>query len=243
MSPAWASRAALALGLLALAAAFGMTSGRLEWILLWAALAPAAVGLWRLRARRARPGARISLSEVQAPAEGGGAARAGGCMGCLALFLGGSVLLSLPALLASRAAHNMSLTRQSLRRITEVEVRKAEANGGLWVPLERLSLPETSLPQRSGYRFSFHAVPASAEEIRAAGAAAGSLKAWAYSAVPGRPPSGWAPTGLYAFCADSQGVFCRTASGAGPAVDQGRCPPPKDESLSGDSECGSGGSP
>ena len=242
MPPAWISRAALGLGLLALPAAFAVTTGRLEAILLWAVLACSAIGTWWFLAWRAgpRPTARISLADAEAPAEVSRAARAGGYMGCLALLFGGSALLSLPALLAGRAGYNMRLTRESIHRVVETEVRKSEANGGLWVPLERLSLPETAVPERSGYRFSFHAVPASADEVRAAGAAPGSLKAWAYTAVPQRPPEGWAPTGRYGFCGDSQGLFCHTGSGKSPVVSEGRCPPPKDEAMAGDYECESG---
>lgn len=241
MSPAWLSRSALALGLLALPAAVAVASARVELILLWAVLALSATGLWRLAAWRARPRASISLADAEPPAQVSRAARAGGYLGCLSLLWGSMAFVSLPALLSARASYNMDLTRRGIRRVVEAEARQARGNGGLFVPLERLGLAEAALPERSGYRWSFHPVPASAEELSRTGVAAGSLRAYAYSAVPVRAPGDWAPTGLYGFCGDSEGRFCRTRSGKAPLVDEGRCPPPKADSASDAYECESGG--
>jgi hypothetical protein len=73
-----------------------------------------------------------------------------------------------------------------------------------------------------GYERRFHPGPAaSEEEARRAGAAPGSLKAFAYTAVPVKAGE----TGLRAFCGDSSGRFCVAKDGGEPSVKAGRCDP------------------
>lgn len=75
-----------------------------------------------------------------------------------------------------------------------------------------------------GYARSFHPGPrASDEEALRAGAAPGSLKAFAYTATPVKAGE----TGLRAVCADSSGRLCVTADGREPSVKDGRCDPCK----------------
>jgi len=73
-----------------------------------------------------------------------------------------------------------------------------------------------------GYVRRFHPGPrAGEEEARRAGAAPGSLKAFAYTAAPAKAGE----TGLRAFCGDSSGRFCVSKDGSEPSVRAGRCDP------------------
>jgi hypothetical protein len=73
-----------------------------------------------------------------------------------------------------------------------------------------------------GYLRRFHPGPrAGDEEARRAGAAAGSLKAFAYTAAPERPGE----TGLRSFCGDTSGRLCVAKDGREPPVKDGRCDP------------------
>jgi hypothetical protein len=73
-----------------------------------------------------------------------------------------------------------------------------------------------------GYVRRFHAGPraADADALRA-GAAPGSLKAFAYTSAPEKPGE----TGLRAFCGDASGRLCATRDGRVPTVKDGRCDP------------------
>lgn len=73
-----------------------------------------------------------------------------------------------------------------------------------------------------GYVRRFHPGPRVDDEAaRRAGAAAGSLSAFAYTAAPDRPGE----TGLRAFCGDTSGRLCATGDGREPPVKDGRCDP------------------
>jgi hypothetical protein len=73
-----------------------------------------------------------------------------------------------------------------------------------------------------GYVRRFHVGPrANDDEAQRAGAAPGSLKAFAYTAAPERPGE----SGLRGFCADTSGRLCATKDGREPPVKDGRCDP------------------
>lgn len=117
----------------------------------------------------------------------------------------------------------------------------AARNGGYFGPFECLSKPETCLPdfpkdeapfldpthdwlvERRGYTRSFQPGPKVAdEELKAAKAVAGSVRAFAFTAIPVVPGE----TGLRGFCGDAGGKVCFTADGSPPGVRAGRCVAP-----------------
>ncbi len=120
----------------------------------------------------------------------------------------------------------------------------AKENGGYFGELPCLTTPESCrtgyakdkaplldpthdwLATRLGYVRKFHPGPLADEEARVrAGAAAGSLKTFAFTVAPETPGQ----TGLRSFCGDSTWKVCAVASGAAPPVKDGRCIPPCQE--------------
>ncbi len=120
----------------------------------------------------------------------------------------------------------------------------AAANGSLFGTLSCYTHPETCLPAfpkdaapfldashdwlavRLGYVRKFHpGPPASEEEIQRAKAAPGSLKSFAFTAVPVHPGE----TSLRAFCGDSTRRICVARDGSEPRVKDGRCVQPCEE--------------
>jgi hypothetical protein len=114
----------------------------------------------------------------------------------------------------------------------------AGRNGGYFGELLCLTAPESCRPDfskeegplldpthdwlatRLGYVRKFHPGPPVDEETRLrAGAAAGSLKSFAFTVTPETPGK----TGLRSFCGDSTGKVCAVPSGAEPPVKEGRC--------------------
>jgi hypothetical protein len=84
----------------------------------------------------------------------------------------------------------------------------------------RLLDPGFARATRRGYVFTFHGMPATPEETRRAHAAPGSLKGYAYVAVPEAPGR----SGVRAFCIEASGVLRQSLDGSMPAIADGRCP-------------------
>jgi hypothetical protein len=128
-----------------------------------------------------------------------------------------------------------------LRTVLVAAREFARGNGGYFGELRCLTAPESCRPDypkdkaplldpthdwlatRLGYVRKFHPGPLVDEPTRAkAGAAAGSLKSFAFTVAP----EAAGQTGLRAFCGDSTGKVCAVASGEPPPVKDGLCPPP-----------------
>jgi len=117
----------------------------------------------------------------------------------------------------------------------------AARNGGYFGPFACLTKPEACLAgfpkdeapfldpthdwlaTRLGYAREFHPGPKVADdELKAAGAIPGSVRAFAFTAVPVVAGE----TGIRGFCGDARGKICFTPDGALPGVRDGRCGPP-----------------
>jgi hypothetical protein len=131
-----------------------------------------------------------------------------------------------------------------VRTILGAAKQYAARNGGLYGPMDCLTRPETCradfpkddppfldpthdwLETRLGYVRKFLPGPAATEdEIRKSNAAPGSLRSFAFTAVPIKAGE----TGLRAFCGDVSGKICFTADGGAPGVRDGRCVAPCQE--------------
>ena len=124
-----------------------------------------------------------------------------------------------------------------LRTLASAEATYATINGDHFGPPACLVNPSTCLPDypaaaprlldpsfaratRRGYVFTFHGVPATPEEARQAHAAPGSLKGYAYVAVPEAPGR----SGVRAFCIEASGIIRISNEGSMPPISDGRCP-------------------
>jgi hypothetical protein len=124
-----------------------------------------------------------------------------------------------------------------LRALASAEATYSASNGDHFGPPGCLVDPASCLPNypvssprlldpsfaratRRGYVFTFHGVPATPEETRQAHAAPGSLKGYAYVAVPEAPGR----SGVRAFCIEASGVIRISNDGSMPPISDGRCP-------------------
>jgi hypothetical protein len=131
-----------------------------------------------------------------------------------------------------------------VRTVLVAAKQYASVNGAYFGELVCLTAPETCLPDypndqaplldpthdwlatRLGYVRKFHPGPPVDEEARVrAKAAPGSLRSFAFTIFPETPGE----TGLRSFCGDSTWKVCAVASGASPAVKDGRCAAPCQE--------------
>lgn len=212
--------AALVLGMLAIGPGVALlVTGRNIAIWCWLGVSVLAFlfGKWAQRSARL-----ASLPETTA--------RRGATLGGAAIPLGMLVMCSLPGFMSGRASQNEARAIQHVRHVVFAQAKYAEGNGGLFAPLDRLSNPGlASLAPHMGYRREFHPDPATVEEILRAKAAPGSLRGFAYVAVPLTPPAedGF-PSGHQGICGDASGRVCFTSEGVPPQVRGGRCPLPRD---------------
>jgi hypothetical protein len=146
--------------------------------------------------------------------------------------------VTLPFRVGSGLPSRESSAISRLRSFVSSEAIYAGANGGLYGTLECLVTPSQCLANypagnpvfltpdylasdNRGYTFTFHpGNKATAEEIKAAGAVPGSLKTWAYAALPVAPGR----SGVRSFCIDETGVLRMTTDPTIPSVVGGRCP-------------------
>jgi hypothetical protein len=159
------------------------------------------------------------------------------------ILLGGScavlpVLLSWPALHASRVRENENATITEIRSVLEAELKYSAVNADLYDKLECLATPSRCIPGydaskpsfldaelaaatvKHGYTRTFHGVPAPSD--RPKGTSPSSLEAYAYVAMPASPGS----TGERSFCGDQSGRVCSMEDGASPPLTpNGECAP------------------
>jgi type IV pilus assembly protein PilA len=142
-----------------------------------------------------------------------------GC-GCLSVILVGIIAaIAIPSLLRARVSANESQSIGDIRSVISAEMAYQSANAGRFGTLECLQAPsscipgysgsnflspDTSQPERAGYRRTLELSPDG--------------DTFTYIAVPieaGR-------TGVRAFCGDSSGVICQT-DGSQPSTSGGQC--------------------
>jgi hypothetical protein len=146
--------------------------------------------------------------------------------------------VTLPFRVGSGLPSRESSAMSRLKSFVSSEAIYAGANGGLYGTPECLVTPSQCLAnypagnpvfltpdflasENRGYTFTFHpGNKPSAEEIKTAGAVPGSLKTWAYAAIPVAPGR----SGVRSFCIDETGVLRMTTDGTIPSVVGGRCP-------------------
>ena len=153
------------------------------------------------------------------------------------LLVGGSLLLSWPALMRSRIAENERRVIGDLRTIQAAEAEYSALNRDLFDTLPCVATPSRCVPGRPstvtavtpqlaslttswGYVRTFHPGPAPAGGVPA-GASPTSLTGFAYVAVPVSPGS----TGQRSFCGDASGRICAAREGRPIVPAAGVCPP------------------
>lgn len=153
--------------------------------------------------------------------------------------LGIVAAVAIPSLVRARISGNEAAAIGQIRSMISAQMAFAAANGNAYgeprcllspsecipgyAPSDPAFLaPETASPERSGYRFEFHAGGSAGETGGSAGVEAGGtgMTSFAYTAEPMQPGE----TGARAFCGDATGTICEFAGGRLPPIDGGGCP-------------------
>jgi len=135
--------------------------------------------------------------------------------------LGIVAAIAIPSLLRARVSANEAATLGDVRTVVSAQLAYAASNRGRFGSLECLHAPQGCLPpgspttflgaellrsEKSGYRRRFY--PGVEAGERGAGQEGKHFKGFAYVATPIQPGQ----TGVRAFCGDSRGRVCFTAS-------------------------------